>query len=35
MFGILLGNHGQIADLELVVGCQILQGVLVILRDFV
>ena len=35
MFGVLLGDHGQIADLEPVVGDEILQGGLVVLRDFV
>lgn len=35
MFGVLLGDDSQVADLKPVVGGEILQGVLVVLGDFV
>lgn len=35
MFGILFGDDGQIADLEPVVSCEVLEGAFVVLRDLV
>lgn len=35
MFGVLLGDDGQVADLKSVIGGEILQGVLVVLGDLI
>ena len=35
MLGVLLGNDGQIADLESIVGGEVFEGVLVVLCDLV
>jgi hypothetical protein len=35
MLGVLLGYDGQVADLESVIACEILQGTFVVLGDLV